>query len=251
LRNARTVARMKALAPSVDSPEALRANDNSPARWPETERPRERLLALGSSVLSDGEILAVIFGTGHPGAGSALVMSRSLLSAFGDLRGVLSASVTELASQPGVGRARAATVVAVGEVARRVQADRLDAGVILSSAASVHAHFGPLLVDDKRESFYVVLLDGKNRVMAKVRVSQGSLGASIVHPREAFRAAVREAAAGVIFVHNHPSGDPTPSAEDKRITERLRRAGEVMGIPVLDHVVVGRGRYWSFADNGW
>jgi len=242
---------MKPVASIARAAEPLRTHDSSPAHWPETERPRERLLELGPSVLSDGETLAVIFGTGHPGAGSALVMARSLLTAFGDLRGVLSASVTELATLPGVGRARAATVVAVGEVARRVQADRLDAGVFLSSAATVHAHFGPLLVDEKRESFYAVMLDGRNRVVAKVRISQGSLGASIVHPREAFRSAVREAAAAVIFGHNHPSGDPTPSAEDRRTTERLRRAGEVMGIPVLDHVVVGRGRYWSFADNGW
>lgn len=242
---------MKSIAPSAEDFDTLPALDGSPALWPETERPRERLLALGSAELSDGEILAVIFGTGHPGTGSALVLARSLLTAFGDLRGVLSASVGELAALPGMGKARAAMVVAVGEVARRVQADRLDVGAVLASAASVHAHFGPLLADDKRESFYVVMLDGRNRVMAKVRVSQGSLGASIVHPREAFRSAVREAAAAVLFVHNHPSGDPTPSAEDRRITERLRRAGEVMGIPVLDHVVVGRGRYWSFADNGW
>lgn len=243
---------MKRSNPSLVEPaESFRAADLSPALWPETERPRERLLELGPSVLSDGEALAVVFGTGHPGTGSALTMARGLLTVFGDLRGVLSGSVTELASMPGMGKARAATVVAIGEIARRVHSDRLDAGVILASAASVYAHFGPLLADEKRESFYVVMLDGRNRVIAKARVSQGSLGSSIVHPRESFRTAVREAAAAVLFVHNHPSGDPTPSAEDKRITERLRRAGELMGIPVLDHVVVGRGRYWSFADNGW
>jgi DNA repair protein RadC len=237
-----------AIAPANES---FRAHDSSPAAWPETERPRERLLALGPGVLSDGEALAVIVGTGHSGAGSALVMARGLLRTFGDLRGVLGASITELAAQPGVGRALAARIVAIGEVGRRVESDRLDAGTFLSSATEVHAHFGPLLADDKRESFYIVLLNGKNRVLAKIRISQGSLGASIVHPREAFRPAIREAAAAVIFVHNHPSGDPTPSEEDRRITERLRRAGELMGIPVLDHVVVGRGRYWSFADNGW
>lgn len=242
---------MKPLVPCLEPTVLLDSDDGSPAHWPETERPRERLLERGASVLSDGEALAVVFGTGHPGAGSALVMSRALLATFGDLRGVLSASIAELAMLPGMGRARAATLQALAEIARRVHADRLDAGAVLSSSASVHAHFGPLLADDKRESFYSVLLDGRNRVMAKVLVSQGSLGASIVHPREAFRPAVREAAAAVLFVHNHPSGDPTPSAEDRRITERLRRAGEVMGIPVLDHVVVGRGRYWSFADNGW
>lgn len=236
---------------AAESSDPFRAADLSPALWPETERPRERLLALGPSVLSDGEALAVVFGTGHPGTGSALAMARSLLTVFGDLRGVLSGSVAELASMPGMGKARAATVVAIGEIARRVHSDSLDAGVILTSATAVHAHFGPLLVDEKRESFYAVMLDGRNRVLSKVRVSQGTLGSSVVHPREAFRAAVRDAAAAVIFVHNHPSGDPTPSAEDRRITERLRRAGELMGIPVLDHVVVGRGRYCSFAESGW
>ncbi|HEY2773763.1 MAG TPA: DNA repair protein RadC [Candidatus Binatia bacterium] len=242
---------MKSTPARSDSTQALRSHDSSPATWPETERPRERLLALGPSVLSDGEALAVIFGTGHPGAGTALTIARNVLATFGDLRGVLSASVAELASLPGVGRARAATIVAIAELSRRVRADRLDAGAVLCSASAVYAHFGPLLSDDKRESFFAVLVDGRNRVIAKTRVSQGSLGSSVVHPREAFRSAVREAAAAVLFVHNHPSGDPTPSQEDRRITVRLRHAGELMGIPVLDHVVVGRSGYWSFAENGW
>ena len=248
---ATTIAGMKehrAASPSADN---LGANDGSPARWPETERPRERLLELGAGALSDGEALAVILGTGHAGAGSAVAIARSLLRTFGDLRGVLSASTGELASQPGVGTARAARIVAVAEIARRAQADRLDAGVYLSSASEVYAHFGPLLVDEKRESFYVVLVTGKNRVINKLRISQGSLCASIVHPREAFRPAIREAAAAVLFVHNHPSGDPTPSPEDRAITARLRRAGDMIGIDVLDHVVVGRGAYYSFAESGW
>jgi len=219
--------------------------------WPESEKPRERLLAHGPAVLSDGEVLAIILGTGHASAGTAASVARALLKSFGDLRGVVAAPMVELTTHAGVGRARAANLLAVGEFARRFQVGKLPPGAVLSSAAAVHAHFGPLLADEKRESFYAVLLDGKNRVMSKVRISQGSLGASIVHPREALRPAVREAAAAILFVHNHPSGDPTPSAEDRRITERLRRAGEVMGIAVLDHVVVSRDRYWSFADNGW
>ena len=230
---------------------ATHASDSSPLAWPQSERPRERLLELGASVLSDGEILALVLGTGHRRAGTALAVARSLLAAFDDMRGVIGAPIAELACIAGVGQARAAQLHAVGELARRVHVEKLDPGSVLSSSAAVHAHFCPLLADEKRESFYGVLLDGKNRVMGKVRISQGSLGASLVHPREAFRPAVREAAAAVLFVHNHPSGDPTPSAEDRRITERLRRAGEVMGIAVLDHVVVGRTKYWSFADNGW
>ncbi|HYC55469.1 MAG TPA: DNA repair protein RadC [Candidatus Binatia bacterium] len=228
-----------------------RAHDSSPQHWPQSERPRERLLEHGASALSDGEILAVVLGTGHAGAGSALAVARSLLAAFHDMRGILVASVSELAAIPGVGRARAAKLLAIGELSRRVHSQPLEPGAVLSSSGAVYAHFGPLLTDEKRESFLCVLLDGKNRLMSKVCISQGSLGASLVHPREAFRPAIREAAAAVLFVHNHPSGDPTPSPEDRRITERLRRVGDLMGISVLDHVIVGRGRYYSFADSGW
>jgi DNA repair protein RadC len=127
----------------------------------------------------------------------------------------------------------------------------LDRGASISSSQTVFEHFGPLLVDERREQFCALLLDTKNRLLANVRISEGSLGASLVHPREAFRPAVREAAAAVVFIHNHPSGDPTPSAEDERVTIRLREVGELLGIPVLDHVVVGHGSYYSFADNDW
>jgi len=150
-----------------------------------------------------------------------------------------------------MGTARAAALVATGEAVRRVASKRLDPGVQVTSSADVQEHFGPLLADEMREVFYALLLDTKNRLLRKVRISEGSLGASLVHPREAFRPAIREAAASVLFLHNHPSGDPTPSSEDRRVTDRLKRAGELLGIPVLDHVVVGRDRYYSFADSGW
>ncbi|MFQ5477652.1 MAG: DNA repair protein RadC [Candidatus Binatia bacterium] len=219
--------------------------------WPKSERPRERLFALGATTLSDGELLGLVFGAGHRGSGNAVELGRQLLRRFGDLRGLVCASASELASSSGIGAARAASIIAVGEIARRLESESLDRGASLSSSSDVHAHFGPMLADHKRELFYVLLLDGKNRLLSKRRVSEGSLGASLVHPREAFRPAIREAAAAVIFLHNHPSGDPSPSLEDKRITERLKKAGELLGIPVLDHVVVARRDYYSFADTGW
>ncbi len=215
------------------------------------ELPRERLARSGAAALSDGELLALVLGTGHPCLGDARALAQALLARFGDLRAVLCAGTAELADQPGIGQARAARLLAVAELGRRLASERLDRGASITSSQTVFEHFGPLLVDERRELFCALLLDTKNRLLATVRISEGSLGASLVHPREAFRPAVREAAAAVLFIHNHPSGDPTPSAEDERVTVRLREVGDLLGIPVLDHVVVGHGAYYSFADNDW
>jgi DNA repair protein RadC len=226
----------------MQSSERGREADNS-------DRPRERLVRSGPGVLSDAEVLALVLGTGHASLGDAQALARSLLLRFGDLRGVVSAGRAELAQLRGVGEARAAKLAAAGELARRLASERLDRGASITSSSLVYEHFGSLLVDEKREMFYALLLDTKYRFISKVRISEGSLGASLVHPREVFRPAIREAAAAVLFVHNHPSGDPAPSGEDRRITERLREVGELVGIPVLDHVIVGRGAYFSFADS--
>lgn len=221
------------------------------AHLPTRERPRERLLAVGSAALSDAELLALILGTGHVSVGGGLALAHALLAAFGGLRALLTAHFHELSSVKGMGHAQACRLVAAGEIARRLAAEPLDAGTTICSSAAVYAHFGPLLADEKRESFYAVLLDTKNRLVAKVRISEGSLASALVHPREAFRPAIQAAAAAVIFLHNHPSGDPRPSEEDRRITARLREAGSLLGIPVLDHVVAGASGYYSFADCGW
>ncbi|HJQ82767.1 MAG TPA: JAB domain-containing protein, partial [Candidatus Binatia bacterium] len=126
----------------------------------------------------------------------------------------------------------------------------LPPGTPIRDAAAVHGHFRGRLPQLEREVFYALLLDGKNRVQSEVLISEGSLTAALVHPREVFLPAIRAAAAALILVHNHPSGDPTPSAEDRAITERLRQVGELVGIRVLDHVVVGRGTYASMAEDG-
>jgi DNA repair protein RadC len=154
------------------------------------------------------------------------------------------------ATLPGFWPRRAAMLRAALELGRRAQALPLGVGSPVRDAESFWGHFRGRLPQLDRESFYVLLLDGKNRVQAEVRVSEGSLTAALVHPREVFAPAIRDGAAALILVHNHPSGDPTPSAEDVALTERLRQVGDLVGVRILDHVVVGRGRWVSMAESG-
>jgi DNA repair protein RadC len=174
-----------------------------------------------------------------------------LLHRVGSLAGLAQSGVEELCQIPGIGPAKVAQLKAALELGKRAISVPVSTGTKISSSADLFRHFHPLLRDLKREIFKVILLDAKNAVIKEATVSEGSLTLSIVHPREVFALAVRESAAGVIFLHNHPSGDPTPSAEDRRLTDRLVTAGEVLGIRVLDHMVIGDGRYVSFADEGW
>lgn len=151
----------------------------------------------------------------------------------------------------GVGPAKAAQVRAAIELGKRVLSAPLSTGVRIASSADLFKHYYPLLRDLRREVFKIILLDAKHTIIRDATVSEGSLTLSIVHPREVFSLAIREAAAAVIFLHNHPSGDPQPSSEDRNLTTRLVAAGELLGIQVLDHLIVGDGRYISFADQRW
>ncbi len=219
--------------------------------WPLAERPREKLLQNGAESLSDAELLALVLRTGEATSGmSALDHARLLLSRFGTFRQLARATASELCQIKGIGPAKAAEILAVFQIARRFGTDLLRPGDRFTSSAEVFRHYHEKLRDHKREIFLALLLDGKNRVIREVQVSEGSLTASIVHPREVFAPVVRESAAAVLFVHNHPSGDPTPSREDLEITARLREAGELMGVRVLDHIIIGSGDYVSFADRG-
>jgi DNA repair protein RadC len=219
--------------------------------WPRADRPREKLLDFGAATLSSAELLAVLLRTGTEGE-SALEQARAVLEACGGgLRLLASAGLADLTRIRGVGPAKAAQILALVEIAKRFGEEEFTPGAAFRGSYDVYAHFRERLAGERHEQFYAVLLDNKNRKIKDVRVSQGSLTASIVHPREVYLPVIRESAAAVIFVHNHPSGDPTPSKEDLEITRRLREVGELVGVRVLDHVVIGHGRYVSFVDDGY
>jgi len=210
---------------------------------------RERLLIAGGGALSDAELLALVLDAGTE-TDADLDLAERMLRAAGGLARLDRLDRHACAALGRLWPRRVALVRAALELGRRAAAEPLAAGSPVRDAAAVYGHFSGRLPQLEREVFYVLLLDGKNRVQGEVRVSEGSLTAALVHPREVFVPAIRAAAAALVLVHNHPSGDPTPSAEDSAITQRLRQVGELVGIRVLDHVVVGRGRWASMAEDG-
>lgn len=218
--------------------------------WPEDERPRERLLRHGPASMSDAQLMAIILRTGGSGR-SAMDLAMELMETFGTLQRIEEASTAECCSIKGLGAAKSAQLKAALELGRRLMSAPVSRGHYFSTGRDVHAYFHPRMKNLKKEIFYCCLLDAKNRLLSAEKISEGTLTSSPIHPREAFRRAVKEAAASVIFVHNHPSGDPSPSREDIMITERLESAGEALGIRVLDHVIIGDGAYASMLEKGY
>ena len=208
---------------------------------------RARLLTIGGQACSDAELLGMLLDGGAGGAAGRARAARLLRSAGGPGRLERVAGLRGGGPVSGSAR-RVALVRAALELGRRAATTPLAPGALMLDASAVYGHFRGRLPQLDREQFHVVLLDGRNRVQGEVRVSEGSLTAALVHPREVFAPAVRAAAAALVLVHNHPSGDPTPSAEDVVLTERLRQAGDIVGIRVLDHVVIGQGRFVSMAE---
>jgi DNA repair protein RadC len=205
---------------------------------PLSERPRERLAKLGSEALSSQEILALILGRGIKGE-SVIVTAQKLLSKFGNLRNLASASMEELTQIKGIGPAKAAQLKATFELSKRLENSSSEATKItVKSPEDVIKAARNLLKGKKKEHFLVLCLDTRNHLIKTSTVSIGSLDCSIVHPREVFKDAISSSAASVIFIHNHPSGDPTPSEDDIKMTKRLIEAGEIIGIEVLDHIII-------------
>jgi DNA repair protein RadC len=226
--------------------------DGGIKQWPEDERPREKMHKRGAGALTNAELLALIIRTGDTATKkSAIDLGRELIAHFGDnLRELGSADLTEICTIKGMGPAKATGIKAAFTLAARFQSRRLEHLDRFTSPRQVFDYFHHEFRDSRKEYFLTLLLDGKNRIIRRVQVSEGSLNQSIVHPREVFSPAVRESAAAVILVHNHPTGDPAPSSEDIAITRRLKEAGDIMGIKVLDHIIVGDGEYTSFVERG-
>lgn len=219
--------------------------------WPEGDRPREKLLQRGAEALSDAELLALILRTGDASSKtSAVDQGRQLLQQFNTLPQLARATTSELCTINGVGPAKSAELQAVFELARRLSDHNMLPGCSFTSPHTVFERYRNRFLHHNKEVFMALLLDAKNRLLRDIRISEGSLTASIVHPREVFSAVIKESAAAVLFVHNHPSGDPTPSPEDISITLRLKQAGDILGVRVLDHIIIGRDHYTSLADLG-
>jgi DNA repair protein RadC len=215
----------------------------------ERSGPRERLMLSGEQALSDVELVAVLLGTGTHDAPVSVVAQR-LIERTGGLRGLRHAGLAALGSCPGIGATKACRLRAAVELGVRLCAQPLDRRAPIRSSVDVAAALRPRLRGAAREHFFALTLDAKNRPVAELLIAVGGLTACAVTPGDVFRLVLREPAAGVIFVHNHPSGDPAPSAEDVSMTERLRQAGALLGIKVLDHVILGDERHFSFLDAG-
>jgi DNA repair protein RadC len=219
-------------------------------RWPKHERPRERLLQQGPQHLTEAELLGILLGKGIRKK-TAIDLARELLERHESLQKLFSRSPEELRALKGIGTAKAAVLSAAFELARRVQSQQGAGGKpSFKKSSDVANHYLPLMRDLRKEVFRVLLLNRANRLIKEVSVSEGTLDASIVHPRDVFREALLEPAAGIILIHNHPSGNPSPSEEDLRITKQLVEAGRLLGIRVYDHIIVAGASYRSLADDG-
>lgn len=217
--------------------------------WPAAERPREKLLSHGPTALSDAELLAIFLRTGTPGQ-TAVELARTLLGEFGSLRGLLQANQQQLCEARGLGPAKFAQLQAVLELARRHLGERLQRGDLLLNPEATRRYLVTTLGDLPHEVFCCLFLDTRHRLICYEELFQGTIDGASVHPREVVRRALHHNAAAVILAHNHPSGVAEPSDADRRITQRLKQALNLMDIRVLDHLVVGDRTAMSFAEHG-
>jgi DNA repair protein RadC len=212
------------------------------------ERPRERLIKNGASALSDSELLAIILRTGSKKE-NVINLSQRILGEY-NIKQLSQINITQLMKVHGIKESKAAQISACFEIARRLESFNSVEKPKISSPEDVYRRLFPRMREQKKEMFIELCLDTKNQILKEEVISLGSLNANVVHPREVFKLALTESAAHIIVAHNHPSGDPTPSREDIEITKKLVETGNIMGITVLDHVIIGDGRHFSMKEAG-
>jgi DNA repair protein RadC len=219
--------------------------------WPEDERPREKLIKHGAASLSDAELLAILINIGTENR-SAVEVAKRLLLEYRTIKEIAALGVADLkqAKHKGIGTAKAVTIVAACELARRIAVLRTDTTAPIRSPEDIHRRYGPRLRDAKQEQFMVVCLSSANKVIRDRVITTGLLNSSLTHPREVFREAILESAAGVILLHNHPSGNLEPSREDIAVTKQLTEAGKIVGIPVHDHIIIAGDAFTSMMERG-
>jgi len=215
--------------------------------WPESERPRERLMLHGPERMTDAELLAIFLRVGVKGM-SVVELSRKLLQEFGDLRGLFSAKDEALRKIKGMGTAKIATLRAIGALNKRWLEEKVQQGSFVECSKDVLDLLAQSFRDLKQEVFSVVFLDTKHRVLKIEELFRGTINTASVFPREVVKRALDLGSAAIVAVHNHPSGNPEPSPDDRRVTEDLKKACQLMEISLLDHIVVGSNGYFSFAD---
>jgi DNA repair protein RadC len=216
---------------------------------PEAERPVERLVRNGPESLSNAELLGIILRTGTKEENVVNLCSR-ILSEY-NIKQLSLANISRLMEIHGIGKVKAAQITAVFELSRRLETFAEEPKKKISSPKDVYSLMYPRMREQKKEKFIMLYLDTKNQVLKEEVVSIGSLNSSIVHPREVFKSALMESSASVIMIHNHPSGDPSPSKEDVMVTQKMVEGGKLLGIEVLDHIIIGDGRYISLKDEGF
>jgi DNA repair protein RadC len=216
--------------------------------WPKSEQPRERLISRGPDALSDAELLAIFLRIGVKGM-SVVDLSRKLLQEFGGLRGLFKATEQDLRKIKGLGTAKIATLQAIAALSKRCLEEQIHRATFIECSDDVHELLYRKFRDLDQEVFSVIFLDTKHRVLGKPEtLFQGTINTASVFPREVVKRALDVGAAAIVAVHNHPSGNPEPSQEDRRVTEDLKKACQLMDIGLLDHLIIGHDKYFSFAD---
>ncbi|WP_456439133.1 RadC family protein [Caldithrix abyssi] len=231
----------------INEPQHFRARITD---WPLEERPREKLMRFGADSVSNAELIAILLGQGTTRL-NAVELAKKMLRAFGSLEALSNASLKEMQQVKGIGPAKAVTMLAAFQLYRNLQKEVAEREIVaFREPAKVARAYQPILGHLKQEVFYVILLNNNLERIQDFRITQGTLDASLVHPREVFNPAIRYLAKGIIVLHNHPSGQKRPSQADIDITRKLVESGKVLDIPVYDHVIITQDDYFSFKENG-